>query len=123
MESLFSYVGLSPGQLVLTKIEFEGHEIPINWAEEKQRPLGDRQTIRNVRIKKNEILLIVSHPEKDIFLVNSGGVKPITRHVVSFLRGESLCFMVSVSSLEEYIEAIDYTEVLNEIRSKNKKQK
>ena len=72
---------LLPGQLVLTKTEFEGHEIPIDWSEERLRPLGDRKTIRHVRIKKNEILFITSALQEDVFFLNHERIK---RQIVTF---------------------------------------
>jgi len=103
-------VDIRPGQLVLAKSDFEASEISIDWHVEQSLPRDQRKTLRHVRIKKNEILFITNSPTEDTFFLQYGHGTQIKRHMVTFLRGKSLCFMVTVVGLEEYIEPVDYSE-------------
>ena len=102
---------IQPGQLVLAKSDFEASEIPIDWADEQKLPKDQRKTLRHVRIRKNEILFVVDYPIQDIMFTQYGIVTPVTRWILTFLRGSALCFMVSVVGLEDYVEPINYSNV------------
>lgn len=99
-------MSIRPGQLVLVKSDFEASEIPIDWAEERKLPRSQRETLRNIRVKKNEILLIVNPPQEDIFFLQYGTGTQVTRQMVTFLRGSQLCFMVTVVGFNEYMEPV-----------------
>lgn len=92
---------IRPGQLVVTLCEFAASEIPVDWADEQTLPMEQRKTIRQVKINPNEVLLAIEEPVKDV--VFSHGIHmPVTRWVFTFLRGSSLCFMVTVVGLDDY---------------------
>lgn len=103
---------IRPGQLVVTNCSFEAHEVPINWFDEEMlRPPGERKTVRNIKIYKNEILLVLSKPIKEVLFSGFGCSNPVTRYKFSFLRNKSYCFMVTVVSLEDYIVPINLNKI------------
>lgn len=101
---------IQPGQLVIAKSDFEASEIPIDWADEKRLPRDQRTTLRHVKIKKNEILFITEQPVQDTLFLRYGPGTTMIRKMVTFLRGSSLCFMVTVVGFEDYLEPIDYSD-------------
>lgn len=105
-------MNIKPGQLVITNSSFEAHEIPINWFDEEVlRPPGERKTVRNIKIHKNEILLILTNPVKEVLFSGFGCSNPVTQHRVAFLREKSYCFMVTVVGLEDYFTPVDLNKI------------
>ena len=96
-----------PGQLVLVKTEFEATQVPLDYSNELRLALDKRKTLRRIKIKKNQILLVVFIPQDTSHFFPGWSSTVIARRVV-FLLGNKLCMFTSVNDWVDYLGLINY---------------
>lgn len=110
---------ISPGQLLVTKTTMEATQIPLDYSKEAKVSIDKRKTLRNLRINRDQVLMVVEIPEDTTHYL-PGWASAVTAKRIIFLLGDKLCISTSINNWNEYFDVVSFPNSDNMEKSQGK---